>query len=155
MIILKIKQNWTNLKFLFWTNFIMISMLLWLKTDEKNKTKHSIWFSRRYNNSIFHSILPLKTTTIHLILYKNLPEPPILLLNYILGCEITNVANCNYAGNHCQPVNTKMYTKMYTQCIQKCCTKCIRLPNEWSKYHITTYYSIWIMKFWFKKKESL
>jgi hypothetical protein len=27
-------------------------------------------------------------------------SPMTLLLNYILGCEITIVANCNYAGNY-------------------------------------------------------
>jgi len=101
----------------------MISMLLWQNRREKNKTKHSIWFSRRYNNSIFHSILPLQTT-IHLLLYKKLPELPhtssklyFRMWNYYCG----KLQLCWKL--YCQPVKYK-----------KKCTKC--MMYEWSKYHI-------------------
>merc|ERR1712051_364371 len=77
---------------------------------QKKKTKHSIWFSRIYKILYFIQFYPPQTTIPHDPSSKfyfsfnftplRLLSPMTLLLNYILGCEITIVANCNYAGNY-------------------------------------------------------
>ena len=78
------------------------------KKTLKNKTFHLV-FQKSYN-SIFHSILlplqqeikikEIKKQTNNYYSAITILCPHTFLLNYILGCEIIIVANCNYAGNY-------------------------------------------------------
>jgi len=117
----------------------MISMLLWHKTEEK--TKHSIWFSRRYNNnSIFHSILPLQT--IHLLLYNSQTHTSSKLYFRMWNYYCGKLQLC------WKPLSASKY--------KKCCTKCmITRMNDLSTILHTTVSELWNSDLKKQKQESL
>ena len=139
----------------------MISMLLWQKEEKKNlKTKHSIWFSRRSYNSIFHSILLPLQQEIKINEIKKQKKQLLFSYYYTVPPYLSSKLYFRMWNYYCGKL--QLCWKLYCQPVNinddsiptKCCTRSMN-SYEWEiKVPYYYYYSIWIMKFWFKNQEK-